>query len=166
VEIEMIHFEDPLKEEQEKESSWDSSSPPETAVNTAVPSRAPSVAPKDIKSNSDLTQDDDIEAQPLENPTGPTLKHGCVDATTHIVGWDGPDDPENPMNFPRNKKWTITIVTALITFCVSFSSSVFSTATEVTAVEFGVSLEVMILGVSLYVLGFACGMFFPSHLNL
>lgn len=45
----------------------------------------------------------------------------------------------------------------LVTFCVSFASSVFSTATTVTASEFDVSVEVMILGVSLYVLGFAFG---------
>jgi DHA1 family multidrug resistance protein-like MFS transporter len=81
----------------------------------------------------------------------------CADPVTHIVGWDGPDDPKNPMNFSRSKKWTITMVTAFITLTVSFASSVFSTATIVTAKEFKVSLEVMILGVSLYVLGFACG---------
>ena len=49
------------------------------------------------------------------------------------------------------------MVIAFITLTVSFASSVFSTATTVTAKEFGVSREVMILGVSLYVLGFACG---------
>lgn len=35
------------------------------------------------------------------------------------------------------------------TFCVSFSSNVFSTATAVIAEEFGASLEVMILGVKI-----------------
>ncbi|KUJ06816.1 MFS general substrate transporter [Mollisia scopiformis] len=90
---------------------------------------------------------------------------GCVDPVTHIVGWDGPDDPHNPMNFPRSKKWRITMVTALITFVVSFASSVFSTATTVTALEFDVSLEVMILGVSLYVLGFAFGPLFWGPLS-
>ena len=47
---------------------------------------------------------------------------------------------------------------ALMSFCVSFSSSIFSAAVEVTAQEFNVSGEVTILGVSLYVLGFAFGM--------
>jgi MFS family permease len=61
------------------------------------------------------------------------------------------------MNFSRTKKLSITMITALLTFCVSFASNVFSTATFATADEFGVSAEVMILGVSLYVLGFACG---------
>jgi MFS transporter, DHA1 family, multidrug resistance protein len=61
------------------------------------------------------------------------------------------------MNFPRTSKRRITIMTSLMTFCVFFASSIFSTATDVTAEKFGVSSEVMILGVSLYVLGFACG---------
>lgn len=75
----------------------------------------------------------------------------------NIVGWDGPDDPENPQNWSNARKWWISICTAGLTFVVSFGSSVFSTATAVTAEEFGVSEEVMILGVTLYVVGFACG---------
>ena len=41
--------------------------------------------------------------------------------------------------------------------CVTFSSSVFSTATVPVAEEFGVSTEVTTLGTSLFVLGFAVG---------
>ena len=43
------------------------------------------------------------------------------------------------------------------TFSVTFASSVFSTATTETAEQFGVSPEAMILGTSLFVLGFAFG---------
>lgn len=45
----------------------------------------------------------------------------------------------------------------LMTICVTFGSSVFSTATKQTAKKFGVSPDVMVLGVSLFVLGFAFG---------
>ncbi|KAH0289053.1 MFS general substrate transporter, partial [Aureobasidium sp. EXF-3399] len=75
----------------------------------------------------------------------------------NLVDWDGPDDPGNPMNFPEWKKWIITVVAGLMTFSVTFASSVFSTATTVTSQLFGVSSEVMILGTSLFVLGFAFG---------
>jgi hypothetical protein len=74
-----------------------------------------------------------------------------------IVTWDGENDPKRPMNMPELRKWLIVISTGLMTFCVSFASSVFSTTTFVTAELFGVSSEVMILGLSLYVLGFAFG---------
>lgn len=75
----------------------------------------------------------------------------------NLVDWDGEDDPGNPMNFPQWKKWMITVVAGLMTFSVTFASSVFSTATTVTSQIFGVSEEVMILGTSLFVLGFAFG---------
>ena len=76
---------------------------------------------------------------------------------SNVVGWDGPDDPENPMNWPRKKKHFTTVIYASVTFCLTFASSVFSTATMVTAQKFGVSNEVMTLGTSLFVLGFAVG---------
>ncbi|KAJ5817383.1 hypothetical protein N7447_009616 [Penicillium robsamsonii] len=74
-----------------------------------------------------------------------------------IVGWDGQDDPEMPQNFPAWRKWVITVMLGLMTVCITFGSSVFSTSTKQTAEKFGVSAEVMVLGVSLFVLGFAFG---------
>lgn len=74
-----------------------------------------------------------------------------------LVEWDGPDDPGNPQNMPRWRKWLITISMALMTAWITFSSSVFSTATMVTAKEFGVSTEVMTLATSLVIFGFAAG---------
>ncbi|KAJ5844622.1 uncharacterized protein N7525_002363 [Penicillium rubens] len=83
-----------------------------------------------------------------------------------IVDWDGPNDPawhpisllrEMPKNFPPRRKWVITIMLGMMTICVTFGSSVFSTATKQTARKFGVSPEVMVLAVSLFVLGFAFG---------
>lgn len=70
----------------------------------------------------------------------------------NLVTWNGPDDPGNPMNWPLSKKLAATITYSFLTFVITFASSVFSTATEVTAVEFGVSAEVMVLGTSLFVL--------------
>lgn len=60
-------------------------------------------------------------------------------------------------NWPEGKKWLYTVLLGLMTFVVTFASSVFSTVTGPTSQEFGVSQEVMILGVSLFVLGFAWG---------
>ena len=70
----------------------------------------------------------------------------------NVVAWDGPDDPQNPQNWSKAKKYTTTVLYSTCTFCITFASSVFSTATEVTADQFGVSLEVMTLGTSLFVL--------------
>jgi MFS transporter, DHA1 family, multidrug resistance protein len=128
-------------------------SPSETAVSTAVPSRVPSIHTSD---EGGIENRIDIEKR-ISKALEAVQVLACADPVTHIVGWDGLDEPQNPMNFSRSRKWTMTMVTAFITLTVSFASSVFSTATTATAEEFGVSLGVMILGVSLYVLGFACG---------
>ncbi|KAK4695738.1 hypothetical protein P7C71_g2075, partial [Lecanoromycetidae sp. Uapishka_2] len=76
---------------------------------------------------------------------------------SNLVGWDGPEDPGNPQNWSKSKKYTTTVFYATLTFCLTFSSSIFSTATMVTAKMYGVSNEVMTLGTSLFVLGFAVG---------
>lgn len=98
------------------------------------------------RSSLNEKNNDDGEKDDGENEKDPNL-----------VDWDGEDDPGNPMNFPEWKKWMITVVAGLMTFSVTFASSVFSTATTVTSQIFGVSEEVMILGTSLFVLGFAFG---------
>jgi hypothetical protein len=146
--ISCVSFSVKMPSEPHGSAAWES--PSGTVVNTAAPSQAPSIRATDENLESAITTEKCLSrAQEVL---------GGIDPVTQIVGWDNDADPQNPMNFPRTKKWRMTMALAAITFCVSFSSSVFSTATAVTAEEFGVSLEVMILGVSLYVLGFACGM--------
>lgn len=81
----------------------------------------------------------------------------------NVVGWDGPNDPQNPMNWTKSKKYTVTVFYASLTFCVTFASSIFSTATEVTAKTYGVSSEVMTLGTSLFVFVSAGFLLHPSY---
>ncbi|KAF7185201.1 Citrinin biosynthesis cluster MFS transporter mrr1 [Pseudocercospora fuligena] len=76
---------------------------------------------------------------------------------TQIVDWDGPSDPARPENWSSLRKWTIVVTTTLMTAIVSFASSVFSATIEETKAEFDVSSTVMLLGITLYVLGFAIG---------
>lgn len=64
---------------------------------------------------------------------------------------------QNPHDMPLWRKLTITACLAGITFTVTFASSIFSSTFVVTAEEFHTTETVMILGVSLYVLGFAVG---------
>ncbi|KAF5973963.1 major facilitator superfamily transporter [Fusarium bulbicola] len=79
------------------------------------------------------------------------------DPDSTIIGWNDPDDPDNPKNWPNRRKWMITVSLGMLSWVVTFASSIFSTATRPAAKEFGVSVEVMTLGTSLFVLGFAFG---------
>jgi len=74
-----------------------------------------------------------------------------------IVDFDGPDDPANPMNWAKRKKIGVTILYGVNTMCATFTSSIFSSASPFIARQFGISNEVGILGLSLYLLGFAFG---------
>ena len=75
----------------------------------------------------------------------------------YVVEFDGPHDPLHPQNWPTRQKVVIAAVLGYTTLVAAFASSIFSAATMSVAEQFGVSTEVGILGLSLYVLGFATG---------
>ncbi len=71
-----------------------------------------------------------------------------------IVDWI-PDDARNPMNMAKGMKWAITVIMALGTLSVTFSSTAFSSALPQIQEDLHASLELSVLSVSLFVLGFA-----------
>jgi hypothetical protein len=120
---------------------------------------------EDVKSTTDDGKDSDgadhsnDEEKDVEKGDSKKEKSGDDDdeQDPNVVDWDGPDDKENPMNFPTARKWIMAVSMGSMTLVVTFASSVFSSATQVTAQQFGVSEIVMILGLALFVLGFAFG---------
>lgn len=104
---------------------------------------------------------DSETAQPSEKP-----RHGGIaadndsDSDANIVGWDGPDDPECPRNWPSRRKVLFVAVTSGMITCVSFGSSVFAPAGEIFSESFGVPPIVGRLGVALWILGFFAGPIF------
>ena len=77
--------------------------------------------------------------------------------TVTAQDWTGPDDPENPQNWPLWQRIYHTTIPALYGFAVTFASSVYSPAVPEVAEKFGVSSTVALLGLSLYVLGLGFG---------
>lgn len=74
----------------------------------------------------------------------------------YAVTWI-PNDPRNPMNFRTTTKWAITILVSFVTLAVALVSSAYSGGMGQIIAQFGVAEEIVILGVSLFVLGFAIG---------
>lgn len=70
-----------------------------------------------------------------------------------------PNDPENPKNWSKAYKWYITMIVALTCFVVAFASSVVTADIVGVTEEFGVSEEVALLSITLFVVGFGIGMF-------
>lgn len=118
---------------------------------------------RDSRRSSGTRAEDVVEAAALDAQLDlNNSKEGNADRRVpakdpNLVEWDGPDDPENPQNFPVARKWTMTMLLSSLTVWITFSTSVFSQATEVTAELYGVSEEVMILATSLPLFGFALG---------
>ena len=67
------------------------------------------------------------------------------------------NDPGNPMNWSQFRKWFITTIVTSSVFVVTFTSSAYSESANEIIRDFNISTEVFILGVSLFVLGFAIG---------
>lgn len=114
---------------------------------------SPSSSSKDKE--SDANSNIDIEKQESRRSYQKSEQNKQYE--NDIVVFDGPDDKENPQNWTTLRKSCITLSMGSMTLCVTFASSIFSTATMVTAKQFGVSSLVMTLGTSLFVLGFAFG---------
>lgn len=72
------------------------------------------------------------------------------------VAWEE-GDPQNPFNWKFPFKCWVTVQLGLLALAPSFGSSIISPASQAIAQDLGVSEEVTVLNVSLYVLGFALG---------
>jgi multidrug resistance protein len=75
----------------------------------------------------------------------------------HVVDWYGPDDPENPMNWSRRKKFFVTFEICLLTTSVYIGSAIFSAGIESVVKDFGVSQVAATLGLCLFVAGYGIG---------
>jgi hypothetical protein len=125
-------------------------------------------------SSSSLTARPDVESQQpsnnnvshwflVTNPAGVTdavlnhqyAGHGTPESP-YVVDFL-PQDASNPMQYPASKKWTITMLQALATLAVAFVSTAYSGGISEIIRYFHVTTTVAILGVSLFVLGFAIG---------
>ncbi|KAN0061677.1 hypothetical protein ACQY0O_005668 [Thecaphora frezii] len=73
------------------------------------------------------------------------------------VGWDGPDDPENPQNWSQTHKWAYTILVAVLTVNVTYASSAPSTSTQQLAMEFRIGTVTATLITTLFLLGYCLG---------
>ena len=71
--------------------------------------------------------------------------------------WNGPNDPENPLNWSLSKRMYHTTVPGLMGFIVTLGSSIYTPGLPEIQDEFHVSSTVALLGLSLYVLGLAFG---------
>ncbi|KAI1480288.1 MFS general substrate transporter [Daldinia eschscholtzii] len=76
----------------------------------------------------------------------------------NLVTWKGPDDPENPKNWPFPKKWGVVFIVSMFTFVSPVSSSMVAPSLSAIGAEFGIAegfQQNIVL--SVFVLAYAIG---------
>lgn len=76
----------------------------------------------------------------------------------NLVWWDGPNDPENPMNWSMKKKWASVGIVSGITFLSPLGSAMIAPGVPGIEDTFNIHSDLLAgFVVSVYVLGFAIG---------
>jgi len=83
-----------------------------------------------------------------------------------IVGWEGQDDPDMPLNFPAWKKWMLVALLSAITLVTPFASSILSPGIAALSKEFHNDNNIVgAMTVSIYLLGYVVGPLFLAPLS-
>ncbi|KAB8336668.1 hypothetical protein FH972_020979 [Carpinus fangiana] len=115
----------------------------------------------------------ELEAAPSSTPSPvePSEKTASandkdVTRDPNVVTWDGPDDPENPMNWTDRKKWLLIAVVSSITFTTPLASSMFAPGVPQLMREFNSDSTLLAsFVVSVFLLGFVFGPLFIAPMS-
>ncbi|CAK9783871.1 MFS general substrate transporter [Cutaneotrichosporon oleaginosum] len=73
------------------------------------------------------------------------------------VLWDGPNDPECPLNMSMARKWAIVVVIAVSCLCVTCCSSMAAMTYSGMIATYGINTTLCISSISFFVMGLGCG---------
>jgi hypothetical protein len=91
------------------------------------------------------------EASPAEEEQPVKIEPAPSEKDEIVVKWDGDNDPENPQNWSTSYKSWLTLQLSLLAFAASLASSIIAPANNTVAKYVGVSENVVVLTISLYV---------------
>jgi len=100
-------------------------------------------------------------------PSHPPASHttSTIQQVSAAQDWTGPNDPDNPRNWPIPKRVFHTIPPAFFAFATTFGSSVYAPAAHDIMATFHVSHTSAMLPLSLYVIGLAFGPMIAAPLS-
>jgi len=129
---------------------------PHSASSADSPTATP--APPTTNGNDDGMADIERDAglPPDEIPGGPPVKESPEERAAFLVKWDA-GERSNPRNWSTAYKGWITLQLGMLALSASLGSSITAPAFPEIAQDVGISEEVVVLTISLYVLGFAFG---------
>lgn len=129
----------------------------------------------DSPTNAASLRADSNGLHPLESDGSSTLRTGLSSPTPtiqssakepeytggfdNIIGWDGPDDPGNPRNWTKRRRWIVTLVVSLFTFISPVGSSISSPVLSAISSDLGIPRGSILenMSLSIFVLAYALG---------
>ncbi|KAK8122943.1 MFS multidrug transporter [Apiospora sp. TS-2023a] len=76
---------------------------------------------------------------PHKSLVNPQVCNSEPNPAAEIVTWDGPEDPQDPFNWPTWKKWWAVGLGLVASFVCSMNGSILAVAHEAISEEFGIS---------------------------
>lgn len=137
-----------------------------TRVSTKEMTRDPNLDPDSLPYRT-LSQHANFNEFTTEDPAGAIKGPAFIDSEGREKEYKlvtfTPGDPENPKNWSKLYKWYCTMVVAITCFVVALASSVVTADLKGVEETFGVSEEVALLTITVFVVGFGVGpvMFAP-----
>ena len=96
------------------------------------------------------------------------FQHASEDTSSGsvLVTWDGPNDPENPKNWPTGRKWRALIAISGFVLMSPLSTTIVAPSLEVIAMDLKITSTAEVpMVLSIFMLGFACGPLIISPLS-
>jgi hypothetical protein len=109
----------------------------------------------------------DLEAQSEKTDRPPLSRKSTRSIKdANLVDWDGPDDPLNPKNWSKGRKWAATLVVSSFTFISPVSSSMVAPAIAIISRDLHItSTAEQQLVLSIFILAYAIGPLFLGPMS-
>ena len=103
---------------------------------------------RDVERGASSQNEDDKEKKPDESSA----------ADSNLVKWDGPDDPQNPKNWARNRKWAAVLCVSFFTLISPVASSMVAPGLHAIGRDLHIESELeLALVMSIFVAAYALG---------
>lgn len=163
-------FEDAVSHFSEEQGSEEMDNPG-TNLDPIFPSEYPNSCAQQARTSSDpFLSTADLKQQYLFMPSTECApawvskpKHSPSQRSardSNLVTWESADDPENPHNWPKHRRWASTILIAMFAFIAPMASTMVAPALDTIADEFEVQSDIeKFLVMAIFLLAFAIGPF-------
>lgn len=70
----------------------------------------------------------ELNSIPMRTSSREDVRNGELAQYARVVDWDDENDPMHPFNWPKRKKWTITLAAMYVCFIVGINSTAIASA--------------------------------------